>query len=204
MGMYSLDGQLVLYDEATRTYYVDGEPLCLAERLSTDNDHQLCSLKAGHGTSHLGTGRCKYHGGELGTGIVHMTTTRYAKVAPQRLRQQMELYASDPEVLDLTPELILLRSILSNVMEMYQDIPINTDDGRFAAKWMVDLIERIGQMVERIERINQNHILTAANAKYIMLRAIEVARAFVPQEYMDAFVEQWRTNVVEPVSRPEE
>lgn len=198
----SLNGKLVVYDDSTRTYYVDGEPLCLSTQLSSKygTRHQMCSLRAGYGTSHPGTGRCKFHGGSLGSEVLHIKNGRYAPVLSERLKDQMERYASDPDVLDLTPELVLLRTTLANVLEMYQDVPVNSEEGMFATKWMVDLIERIGNMVERIERINRDHVLTAASAKLVMLKAIDAARMFVPPDRMQEFIEHWRENVVGLVS----
>jgi hypothetical protein len=57
-----------------------GTPLCGAPRRARDDEdpdgEYFCRRAAGHGTEHLGFGRCRYHGGTSPTHMVHADRER--------------------------------------------------------------------------------------------------------------------------------
>lgn len=75
-----------------------------------------CQRPAGHGTNHPGEGKCKLHGGA--TPVKH---GRYARIQRERIRQLIDEFASDPDPLNLLPELELLRALIIDFVERYDE-----------------------------------------------------------------------------------
>lgn len=78
-----------------------------------------CTRPAGWGTDHLGTGRCKLHGGASLRGAESATykhggSSRYY---PQRLREKVQRAAMDPELTEFRGDLSLLEARLQEVLE---------------------------------------------------------------------------------------
>lgn len=77
----------------------------------------VCKKQAGWGTDHLGEGRCRLHGGA--TPIKH---GRYSTITRPRVRELLDQYENDPEPLNLLPEVKLLRALLTDFVERYDEI----------------------------------------------------------------------------------
>lgn len=75
-----------------------------------------CKKQAGWGTDHRGQGRCRLHGGA--TPIKH---GRYSKIQRPRLRELIDEFENDPAPLDLLPEVKLLRALLTDFIERYDE-----------------------------------------------------------------------------------
>ena len=176
------------------TYYLDGWPICLASLRTDEEKDTYCSRKAGWGTSHPGTGRCKHHGGRAGEGIL---TTRYSSWTKSRLREQFESFITDPDLLDLGPELAVQRTILKEAILAYEK-EHDWEKLRFANQ----ILDGIGHTIERIEKIQSTHVLTAATARYLILQGMEVAKRFIPDGQVFEFVEAWRTEVKGALTGP--
>lgn len=185
-------------EHGSATYYLDGKAICFALCSSDGNNGNLCSRPAGIGTDHPSTGRCKDHGGR--NGLAPLAVGRYAPVLNQRLNELYQKYANDPDLLDLTPELMLLRAILGNFLEFYQDVNLAEPDNLHAMGTIVSLVDKVSKQVERIERIDANHILTVATAKLIMVKGMNVGKRYVESDLLDAFLEEWQTDVLKPIS----
>lgn len=79
-----------------------------------------CQHPAGRRTDHPGAGRCWLHGG---VGQVNLPGSRYDDLkARPRLKELVAQYAAEPDPLDLTRELILLRALVQDYVERYDDI----------------------------------------------------------------------------------
>lgn len=76
-----------------------------------------CQRPAGWGTDHAGQGRCKLHGGA--TPIKH---GRYSTITRPRIRELLEQFETDPTPLDLLPEVKLLRALLTDFVERYDEV----------------------------------------------------------------------------------
>lgn len=76
-----------------------------------------CKKPAGWGTDHVGQGRCKLHGGA--TPIKH---GRYSSIQRPRLRELLDAFENDPEPLNLLPEVKLLRALLTDFVERYEEV----------------------------------------------------------------------------------
>ncbi|WP_407570720.1 hypothetical protein [Deinococcus altitudinis] len=86
-------------------------PKCDAKHTKRDG---TCKRPAGWGTDHPGTGRCKLHGG--GAQITH---GRFSNITRPRIAQLLEQFKSDPNPLDLLPELALLRAVVLDYVERH-------------------------------------------------------------------------------------
>lgn len=76
-----------------------------------------CNAPAGQGTDHPGQGRCKFHGGS--TAII---TGRYSGISRPSLSDLVaEQELSDPDPMDLLPELQLLRALLVDFVNRYSE-----------------------------------------------------------------------------------
>jgi hypothetical protein len=74
-----------------------------------------CLNVAGKGTDHVGEGRCRLHGGA--TPIQHGL---YSKVRRMRLGQRMAEIENDPDLMNLEPELALLKALAEQIVQNYQ------------------------------------------------------------------------------------
>ncbi|MVN88783.1 hypothetical protein GO986_18755 [Deinococcus sp. HMF7620] len=75
---------------------------------------QYCKNPAGKGTTHLGEGKCRIHGGA--TPIKH---GRYSSIQRPRLQELMAEFAKDADPLDTMPELLILRALVTDYIERY-------------------------------------------------------------------------------------
>ena len=174
--------------EGGSTYYVDGKPLCLGYLAPRDDQDAYCCKQAGWGTSHPMYGRCNYHGGHTVNKM--FITGRYNKWTKNRLREEYEDFITDPDLLNLAPELAVLRTILRETIVEYE----YTRSPK-ALAFASSTIDNIGKMVERIEKIQSTHVLTAATARYMITKGMEVAKQYIPEEHLFTFIETWRSEV---------
>lgn len=83
---------------------------------------KYCRHRAGHGTEHVGVGRCKGHGGGSDDRIIHGQDRRYTFPTTKRIAALVEQFENDPAPLNLLPELALLRAIVVDFIERYDVI----------------------------------------------------------------------------------
>lgn len=75
-----------------------------------------CQRAAGHGTDHVGQGRCRLHGG-----AAPVKHGRYATINRPRIRDLIEVYRADPDPLNVLPEVELLRALVTDFIERYDE-----------------------------------------------------------------------------------
>lgn len=84
---------------------------------ATNRNGLPCEKPAGFGTSHVGEGRCKFHGG-----IGQKPSQRYLDIqAGPRLSELVERNSHDAEPLDATGEVVLARSVLQLAVERHDE-----------------------------------------------------------------------------------
>ena len=109
-----------------------------------------CKNKAGYKTDHVGQGRCHLHGG-----LNPIKHGRYSRIKRSRIRELIDEYRNDPQPLDLLEEVLLLRALLTDYVERTangdQELDITAAAG---------LVDKVGRMVERIEKIKAERSIT--------------------------------------------
>lgn len=173
------------------TYYIDNNPYCLASLESEGKRDLYCEQPAGRGTDHLGTGRCKNHGGAI-FNAQQTQYGRYSRVTKETLGYLYSEFMDEADMLNLLPELGMQRTLLTSVMQIWQDDPRNVGLLKMASQ----MLDTVSQMVERIERIQSNHVLTVATARLLMLRAVDVAKHYIPQDRMQEFLDEWKRETI--------
>ena len=183
---------LVLYSENGvdgGTYYLNGIAVCmqpLGDKRISSNEY--CSRPAGYSTDHLGEGRCRMH--SLPNVADMATMGRYDSVAVGDMRMAYEAFVTDPRLLDIAPELALQRSLLAKLWNDYIDTPDTTD-----VRAVLNVIRDITDSVAKMEKIQSQHVITAAMARFVISKALDVARRFLPPNRMEEFVGAWRSEV---------
>lgn len=90
-------------------------PFCGAKRRRRDT---VCKLPAGFRTDHPGQGRCYLHGGASKV----TSTGRYSKIIHHTLAEKLEeLSLCEKNVMDLAPEAELLRTLVADYINRYDD-----------------------------------------------------------------------------------
>lgn len=146
---------------------------------------ERCSLVAGLGTSHEGTGRCRHHGGLISNQPQSVFTTgRYSTVVRNSLVDKVEDYErSTDDILNLSRQLAIQRAALDTMLELV-DKEMTSSDGDPRTlyrmlKSMVTTSDQVGRLAERVASIDQKYALTAGQVKYLQLVVIDVITKYI-------------------------
>lgn len=126
-----------------------------------------CARSAGYNTDHLGEGKCHLHGGA--TPIKH---GRYSKVKRKDLREIVAELEQDPDPLDLTPDLHMMRALWRSLVDKKKADPMD------AAR----LLAEATKIVERMERIRNANAISHRDLNRVMHEMGRVVEAFVADE----------------------
>lgn len=160
-----------------QTYYVNGRAKCLGKRKGDENTDEYCEKDSGYGTTHLGTGRCKFH---AGSSLSMPRHGRYSVVARNQMLQHYEEFSRDPNLLNLVPELSVQRTLLAEAMTKYQEEP-KIEHLELINKLTNSIVNTVG----KIEYIQSQQILTASSARLIMVKAVD---------YQKRLLDEWFPN----------
>ncbi len=105
-----------------------------------------CRQPRGWGTDHIGTGRCKLHGGR--SPIKH---GRYSQIKRASLREAQERFRQDTDPLDLGDELAMSRALIEDY--------INSDPADLDIEVLAKLIDGVTKSVLRIGRIESKQAI---------------------------------------------
>lgn len=133
-----------------------------------------CQQPAGWGTQHVGNGRCKLHGGNAGAPI---KTGRYS-IKRQELARKAQQFASDTTPGDLTGELVLMRALLQDYLDRFEDgtrLPFDDIERIFG------MVEAIGRLVERIAKILATTALTQVEVQRFEQAFLTELPKYVPE-----------------------
>jgi hypothetical protein len=126
----------------------------------------VCTQPKGFGTSHVGKGRCKFHGGS--TPIKHGL---FSAVKRESLKEAIDRYKNDPDLVDLRYEVALLRALVEDKIDATAD-----NEADHAA--IAQLIDRVGTMVDRIHRHKANGAVSFATLNRLLEQlGVEVVAA---------------------------
>ena len=121
-----------------------------------------CQKEAGWGTDHLGSGRCRIHGGKAGRPIEHGRYSRYSIITSAEARRLREHFEADPDPLNLLPEVIELRVRIADFCNRYDQFSSallgwhgswSGDWNQAVENWEEDYASWHAKYVELIERV---------------------------------------------------
>lgn len=166
----------------------------------------LCRNRAGKGTPHVGKGACKYHGGlsKKEGGDRRVRTLRYSQVGDVSVAEILADLAEDPNPLDVTPELQLVRALLIDWTEQYGALKEailawNASRGEEERPARVPelihvtpLIEAISRVVYRIERAQSERYIPRGQFYRVMMAMGRVVDSRVPSaELREQIKDDW-------------
>lgn len=179
-----------------------------------------CKKQAGWGTEHLGEGKCRLHGGA--TPIRH---GRYSKITRPRIRELLDEYENDPAPLDLLPEVKLLRALLTDWVERYDEFTdallawhdsyrVGEDQGKptkvLDITAAAGLVDKVGAMVDRIEKTKRegsitletlDHVLEQVGVELVQALQEEVPDAAARARILATFERRWSNVRIAPDRR---
>lgn len=141
---------------------------------------QPCKRPAGWGTDHVGTGRCKLHGGKSLKGYEHPNfktgnSSLYHDYLPDKIKAKVEAFENaDP--LDLTHELAVARGLLAEFLSRFVE---GTYLDAISISIASDLIERINRTVSTISKIKNDTALTGAEVSFLAMSMVALLDRYV-------------------------
>lgn len=94
----------------------------------------------------------------------------------ESLASKVAQFLEDPTPGDLTAELALMRALLQDYLDRFTvDMPLPFDD----ITRIVNLIESVGRMVERIARILNQTALTQVEVQYLQARIADLIVKYI-------------------------
>ena len=165
-----------------KKYKPTTKPKCGAITRGTDvtngtgGDGHPCRRVAGHGTDHLGTGRCKYHAGS--TPRKHGL---YSKVVPLTMKQSYLAALASDDLKSMWEHLALLDGvILSGALKRGEKAPKHAGE---TDPLMVQLlaIEAKSKLVHRLHKMedSQKITFTEAELKMLTMELVSIIAEFV-------------------------
>lgn len=136
-----------------------------------------CKRPAGWGTDHVGTGKCKLHGGASKKGVESATYEhgRYSKYAPQPIGSKVKELEAYP-LLDLADELQQQRGLFATYLERFQNgYPLQEQNISAMMSWL----NSIGVMVERMMKIRNDTALTGAEIALLKVRTADLVVKYI-------------------------
>ena len=141
-----------------------------------------CQHPAGFGTDHLGQGRCKFHGG-----CNPIRHGRYSKIQRPRIQQLLSELENDPDPLDLVPEANLIRAVVVDFGERFDELVealTAWNEAEFAEaeaqerkarpqpipqfQEIAQLAESVSRVVERAQKVREKSSLSLETLQRVM------------------------------------
>lgn len=158
-----------------------------------ENGHYYCLRSAGWGTDHPGKGFCKLHGG---TGANKTAGGRYSKYIQTTPLQQKHIeLMRDPEILNLSEEIAVLRTVLTELLELKDKLvkemaDANADPAaRLLAEkkffgtlsFMQDNIDKITRVVETKNRIEngEKHVIRVELIQLVLVQITGIIKKYI-------------------------
>jgi len=166
-----------------RTYWIRDrredieKPLCF--RVIHGQPDMRCSNPAGYKTWHNGTGACAFHGGAASDNPA-ISHGKYATVSKSRLAGSIDKYLNQDrgKLLDLTEQLAFSKAIFEEFQEKFPD-PNDDMYGVWLGRFL-NLIGSLGNLVEKMSRIESRNALTAAQVLYLRATVADILMKYIP------------------------
>lgn len=161
---------------------ISTKPRCGAVTRGTDvtrgkfRDGHPCLRVAGHGTNHLGSGRCKYHGGS--SPIRHGL---YSKVVPNEMKASYLAALADQDPRSMREHLALLDGvILPAALARGENQPLIAGQSD-PLQIQLQAIETRSKVVRRLAAIEQSGKIafTPAELRMLIVQIVSVVAEFV-------------------------
>ena len=119
-------------------------------------------------------GRCRMHGGmSPGRPIIH---GRYSLKHRQSLAHKAQAFLDDPEPGNLLSELALMRALMQDYLERFPDgVALPAAD----VFRLLDMLETVSRLVERISRILNQTALTQAEIQFLQGRLADIIVTYI-------------------------
>ena len=102
---------------------------------------------------------------------------RYSLKHRQALAEKAKTFEADPIPWDLSAELALMRTLLQDYLDRFQDgITMPAED----IERIFGMLETISRLVERVAKIINSTALTMAEVKYLQARIVDLLNTYVP------------------------
>lgn len=158
-----------------------------------ENGHYYCLRPAGWGTDHSGKGFCKLHGG---TGTKKTAGGKYSKYIKTKALAQKHLeLMRDPEILNLSEEIAVLRTVLTEILEFKEKIlkeirasknsPLDLDNAEKkyfgSLNFLQDTVEKISRVVESKNRIEhgEKHVIKIEMIQVVLVQVVNILKKYV-------------------------
>lgn len=196
----------ILKSGRTVTYLVNGKPLCWRKTRNATAKYENCHKPAGWATDHVGSGACKLHGGKAGR---PMLNGKYSHVKKTRLKESFERFANDPHLMNMDSEIAWARALLSDLLERH-DTTHDEEDILRIIELEKKMIDSIITAIEKRAKVEDRHTMTVAQARLLMLRAIDVQKKWLEEmhpdedperikELLEDWLQVWRAEVEKPL-----
>jgi len=130
---------------------------------------KYCLLRAGWGTSHVGEGRCRKHGGKAVRKLAGQG--RYAQVVVGELKQKFAEMERDGDPLDLMAELDIQRALFARELAK--------DDDEQDVKLLVMMAKEIISAAEKIMKLRLAEALTTAELKFMRAKMVTLLDEYI-------------------------
>lgn len=148
--------------------------------------NKYCRSKAGHGTLHLGEGRCRTHEGRP---ITTASRIRYTDVGHRTIGDLVRKFQEDPDPLNMLDELAMARAILVDFIERHSAFTEALLDWHESFKLTKQpMSEEDASGYERV--ITEYAIMLRESGKYTDLQITDCTRA-------ERFIQAYRKPVAE-------
>lgn len=140
-----------------------------------------CSRQAGWGTSHLGEGACRTHGGADKAILSSSNGAKESKVLKTQLKRQIDEYIESGDrdsMLDLTYELAAIRVLFQDLLEHFPDPEDKTYT--IQVNRAITMIQATGSLVDKISRIQTRTSITAAQVMYLRATVADILAKHIP------------------------
>lgn len=154
-----------------------------------------CRNRAGKGTSHLGLGRCRNHGGA--SQVIHGQRARtpalrrhYAISSPE-VGELVAQYQSDPDPLNVLHEIAVLRALIHRAIEQI-DLSHIPPGNRSFERSIPDLIERLSRVVGRVEKARARRSISVEEFTIVFRRIALIVKHHVNDPHtLESIVRDW-------------
>jgi hypothetical protein len=152
-----------------------------------------CKKVAGWGTDHLGQGRCRLHGG-----ATPIKSGRYSKIKRDPIRKLIEGYETDPDPLNILPEIAAARALFQDFVERYDEwraalLSWHESYSESAKPRMILDVADAHRLLAAIAKIAQQEKrleLDGAISQRDLLRVLTEMRAVVDREVADTTIRE--------------